>query len=168
MPYIKYDDHLGNHIDLHYKDNGDGQPVVLIHGWPLSEKSWEMQESTLLQNGYKVIKYDRRGFGQSSQPITGYDYDTLAQDLNELLTQLNLTNVVLVGFSMGAGEVARYVGKYGTSRINKAVFIGGITPFLLKTPENTEGIDLSVFEEMKKLITKDRPHFFKKFLKRFF
>lgn len=127
------------HINLHYEDLGAGKPVVLIHGWPLSGASWEKQTAALLAAGYRVITYDRRGFGKSTQPSTGYDYDTFASDLNKVLTKLDLHDVTLVGFSMGGGEVARYVGSYGSERISKAVFIGAVTPFLQKADDNPDG-----------------------------
>jgi non-heme chloroperoxidase len=129
-------------IDLYYEDHGSGQPVVLIHGWPLSGASWENQTAALLATGHRVITYDRRGFGRSSQPAIGYDYDTFADDLNAVLTKLNLTKVDLVGFSMGTGEVTRYIGKYGTERARKAVLIGTLGPYLVKAPDNPEGVDL--------------------------
>lgn len=167
MSFITYSSNKKT-IKLHYQDNGIGQPIVLIHGWPLSERSWEMQEAILIEHGYRVIKYDRRGFGNSCKPIDGYDYNTLTQDLNEILTQLDLKKAVLVGFSMGAGEVARYIGDYGTSRLDKAIFISGITPFLLKTDNNPAGVPKNIFEDMKKAIKQDRPLFLQSFLNDFF
>src|SRR5438046_8996079 len=122
-------------IDLYYEDHGKGKPVVLIHGYPLNGASWEKQVAALLAAGHHVITYDRRGFGKSSQPVSGYNYDTFAQDLRKLVTQLKLTNFSLVGFSMGGGEVARYLGKYGSQGVKKAVIVGGIPPYLLKTAE---------------------------------
>jgi pimeloyl-ACP methyl ester carboxylesterase len=119
-------------INLYYEDHGSGSPVVLIHGWPLSGASWEKQTAALLAAGHRVITYDRRGFGRSSKPAVGYDYDTFAADLNKLLTKLNLTKVALVGFSMGSGEVTRYLGKYGSKRVRKAVLIGTLGPYLVK------------------------------------
>src|SRR6266576_5567664 len=119
-------------VDLYYEDLGAGQPVVLIHGWPLSGASWEKQTAALLAAGRRVITYDRRGFGRSSQPATGYNYDMFASDLNTVLTSLSLTDVCLVGFSMGTGEVTRYIGKYGTKRVRKAVLIGTLGPYLVK------------------------------------
>ena len=154
-------------IEIHYEDHGSGQPVVLIHGYPLNGASWEKQERVLLQAGYRVITYDRRGFGKSSQPTVGYDYDTFAADLNVLLDHLNLTDVVLVGFSMGTGEVVRYLSTYGSARVAKAVLMGTIPPFLLKTGDNPEGVDGSVFDEIKTAVVKDRPAFFKSFLDNF-
>jgi non-heme chloroperoxidase len=154
-------------IEIHYEDHGSGQPVVLIHGYPLNGASWEKQERVLLAAGYRVITYDRRGFGKSSQPTVGYDYDTFAADLNALLAHLDLSDVVLVGFSMGTGEVARYLGTYGSSRIEKAVLMGSIPPFLLKTGDNPEGVDGAVFDEIKAAVLNDRPAFFKSFLDNF-
>jgi non-heme chloroperoxidase len=155
-------------IDLYYEDHGTGQPVVLIHGFPLDGHSWERQETVLLDAGYRVIAYDRRGFGQSSQPTIGYDYDTFAADLNALMEQLDLSDVVLAGFSMGSAEVTRYLGRYGSARVSKAALLGAIPPFLLKTEDNPEGVDGKVFEDMKTAITKDRYAFFKDFLDNFY
>jgi non-heme chloroperoxidase len=155
-------------IEIHYEDHGSGQPVVLIHGYPLNGASWEKQERVLLQAGYRVITYDRRGFGKSSQPTVGYDYDTFAADLNSLLEHLDLTDVVLVGFSMGTGEVTRYLSTYGSGRVAKAVLLGVIPPFVLKTRDNPEGIDGAVFDEIKAAVLKDRPAFFKSFLDNFY
>jgi len=155
-------------IGLHYDDFGKGRPVVLIHGWPLSARSWEKQVPVLLDAGYRVIAYDRRGFGESSKPSAGYDYDTMAADLHKIVTQLDLRDVTLVGFSMGGGEVARYFGAFGAERINQAVFISAITPFLLKTPDNPEGADGSIFEEIKKAISADRLAFLTKFFADFY
>ncbi len=126
-------------IDLHYEDRGAGQPVVLIHGFPLSGRSWEKQAFALLEAGFRVITYDRRGFGDSSQPTTGYDYDTFAADLDALITELDLRDAVLVGFSMGTGEVTRYLGTYGSERVSRAVLIGVVPPFLLKDDDNPDG-----------------------------
>jgi len=151
-------------IELHYEDHGSGQPVVLIHGYPLNGASWEKQERALLGAGYRVITYDRRGFGKSSQPTVGYDYDTFAADLDKLLTHLDLTDVVLAGFSMGSGEVTRYLGTYGSARVSKAVLMGAIPPYLLKTADNPEGVDQSVFDGIKAAVLADRPAYFKDFL----
>jgi non-heme chloroperoxidase len=150
-------------IDLYYEDLGEGQPVVLIHGYPLNGHSWERQTKALLDAGYRVIAYDRRGWGQSSQPTTGHDYDTYAADLNELLEQLEITDIVLAGFSMGTGEVTRYLGTYGSDRVQKAALFGAIPPFLLKTDDNPEGVDGSVFEGIKEAAIKDRYVWFKQF-----
>src|SRR6266852_3988678 len=155
-------------IDLYYEDHGAGSPVVLIHGWPLSGASWEKQTAALLAAGHRVITYDRRGFGRSSQPAVGYNYDTFAADLDTVLTTLNLTNVDLVGFSMGTGEVTRYIGKYGTKRVRKAVLIGTIGPYLVKTADNPEGVDASVFEGIKASIKADRPAYLVDFFHDFY
>ncbi|WP_435060833.1 alpha/beta fold hydrolase [Amycolatopsis thermoflava] len=155
-------------IEIHYEDHGTGTPVVLIHGYPLNGHSWEKQERVLLAAGYRVITYDRRGFGQSSQPTVGYDYDTFAADLKALLDHLELDDVVLVGFSMGTGEVTRYLGTYGSDRVRKAVLMGAIPPYLLKTDDNPEGVDKSVFEDIKAAVVKDRPAYFKEFLDNFY
>jgi non-heme chloroperoxidase len=166
--YIHVGQENSTPIELYYEDHGSGKPVVLIHGWPLSGASWEKQVAALLPAGHRVITYDRRGFGKSSQPATGYDYDTFADDLHKLLTTLELRDVALVGFSMGAGEVARYLGKYGSERVRKAVFIAGVPPFLLKTSDNPVGVDGSVFEGIKKAITADRLAFLSEFLANFY
>ena len=155
-------------IDLYYEDHGSGTPVVLIHGWPLSGASWEKQVTALLAAGHRVITYDRRGFGRSSQPSTGYDYDTFAEDLHKFVTKLDLRDFALVGFSMGGGEVARYLGTYGSERVSKAVFMAAVPPFLLKTPDNPTGVDGSVFDGIKKGIAADRPAFLSAFLANFY
>jgi non-heme chloroperoxidase len=155
-------------IDLHYEDHGAGRPVILIHGFPLSGRSWEKQITALLQAGCRVITYDRRGFGQSSQPTTGYDYDTLAADLDQMLTQLDLRDVALVGFSMGGGEVARYLGTYGSARVRQAVFVSSVPPFLLKTPDNPTGVDGVLFEGIKAAIAQDRLAFLTAFFANFY
>jgi pimeloyl-ACP methyl ester carboxylesterase len=155
-------------IDIYYEDYGSGKPVVLIHGWPLSSSSWEKQIPSLIEAGYRVIAYDRRGFGHSSKPASGYNYDTLAEDLNKIMTKLNLRDATLVGFSMGGGEVARYLSKYGSERVSKAVFMSAIPPFLLKTSDNPEGVDGSVFDGMKKAIKADRPAFLSEFFANFY
>ncbi|MGE5307772.1 MAG: alpha/beta fold hydrolase [Deltaproteobacteria bacterium] len=168
MPYITIGKENSGEIKLHYEDHGSGKPVVLIHGWPLSLASWEKQVSVLFGAGFRVIAYDRRGFGYSSRPVTGYDYDTLANDLNALLVQLDLHDVTLVGFSMGGGEVARYLGKFGSERISKAVFISAIPPFLLKTPDNPSGVDSSVFDGIQRDLIGDRPKTLNAFLENFY
>src|SRR5437879_711964 len=144
MPYINVGKENSGNIDLYYEDHGTGKPIVLIHGYPLSGASWEKQIAVLLAAGHRVITYDRRGFGKSSQPTTGYNYDTFAEDLHKLVTQLELRDFSLVGFSMGGGEVARYFGKYGSTGVSKAVLVSAVPPFLLNTPENTEGRGSSV------------------------
>jgi non-heme chloroperoxidase len=141
---------------------------VLIHGYPLDGHSWERQHRVLLQAGYRVISYDRRGFGRSSQPAAGYDYDTFAADLAALLGHLDLTEVVLVGFSMGTGEVTRYLGTYGSARVRKAALLGAVPPFLLKTEDNPEGVDGQVFEGIKAAIVADRYAYFEDFFNNFY
>jgi len=156
-------------IDLNYEDHGTGQPVVLIHGFPLDGHSWERQSAVLLEAGYRVITYDRRGFGQSSQPTVGYDYDTFAADLDIVLTTLDLTEVVLVGFSMGTGEVARYLSTYGTSRISKAAFLASLEPFLLKTDDNPGGAaPLEFFEGIVDRVKADPYAYFTEFFESFY
>ncbi len=166
--YITVGQENSTPIDLYYEDHGSGTPVVLIHGWPLSGASWEKQVAALLATGRRVITYDRRGFGQSSKPATGYDYDTFAEDLHKLVTALDLRDFALVGFSMGGGEVARYLGAYGSERVSKAVFIASVPPFLLKTPDNPAGVDGSVFDGIKQAIVADRPAFLTAFLQNFY
>lgn len=155
-------------IELYYEDHGSGSPVVLIHGWPLSGASWEKQTTALLAAGYRVITYDRRGFGRSSKAGTGYDYDTFAADLDKVLTELDLREVSLVGFSMGSGEVTRYLGKHGSTRVHKAVLIGTLGPYLVKAADNEAGVDASVFEGIKAAILADRPAFLMEFLRNFY
>ena len=168
MAYITVGKENSSDIQLYYEDHGSGDPVVLIHGYPLSGASWEKQIPVLLQAGQRVITYDRRGFGKSSQPTTGYNYDTFAEDLHKLVTHLKLRNFALVGFSMGGGEVARYIGKHGSKGVSKAVIIGGIPPYLLKTADNQDGVDASVFEGIQKAVVADRYAFFTEFFKNFF
>jgi len=168
MPYTTVGKENSGNIDLYYEDHGSGKPVVLIHGYPLSGASWEKQTAVLLAAGHRVITYDRRGFGKSSQPTTGYNYDTFAADLHQLVTNLALRDFALVGFSMGGGEVARYCGKYGSNGVSKAVFIASVPPFLLKTPDNPEGVDGSVFEGIKKAVAADRYAFFTGFFENFY
>src|ERR1700758_3794645 len=165
MPRITVGTENDAPIEIHYEDHGSGQPVVLIHGYPLNGNSWERQE---LPAGYRCISYDRRGFGRSSQPTVGYDYDTFAADLNGLLEHLDLTDVILVGFSMGTGEGTRYLGTYGSARVSKAALFGVIPPFLLKTDDNPEGVDGHVFADIKDAIVKDRSAYFKSFLDNFY
>jgi non-heme chloroperoxidase len=168
MAFITVGEENSTAINLYYEDLGSGQPVVLIHGYPLNGHSWERQTKALLDAGYRVITYDRRGFGQSSQPTTGHEYDTYATDLNGLLEQLEISDIILCGFSMGTGEVARYLGKYGSDRVEKAVLFGAIPPFLLKTDDNPEGVDGRVFEGIKETVLKDRYVWFKQFLDDFY
>jgi len=168
MPYVNVGKENSGNIDLYYEDHGTGKPIVLIHGYPLSGASWEKQVAALLDAGHRVITYDRRGFGKSSQPTIGYNYDTFAADLHKLITQLDLRDVSLVGFSMGGGEVARYIGKYGSKGVSKAVIIGGVPPYLLKTSDNPEGVDGNVFEGIQKAVATDRYAFFTQFFENFY
>lgn len=166
--YINVGQENSTPIDLYYEDHGSGRPVVLIHGFPLDGTSWEKQTRALLAAGHRVITYDRRGFGRSSQPTIGYNYDTFAEDLQKLLSDLDLRNVALAGFSMGGGEVARYLGTYGSERIRKAVFISPIVPLVLKTADNPAGVDAKVFEGIAASVDADRPAFLTAFLKDFY
>ncbi|MDE7538944.1 alpha/beta fold hydrolase [Gluconobacter sphaericus] len=164
MPYITATDGTS----LHVKDMGAGKPVVLIHGWPLTGDMWEKQTLALVEAGYRVITYDRRGFGQSGHPINCYDYDTFADDLAVILEQLDLWDATLVGFSMGGGEVARYLSRHGRSRISKTVLLSSVVPFLLKTSDNPKGVDISVFDGIKQKIRQDRFGFLKDFIPEFY
>jgi pimeloyl-ACP methyl ester carboxylesterase len=168
MTTLTVDKENSTPIDLYYEDHGTGDPVVLIHGWPLSGRSWEKQLPALIGAGYRVITYDRRGFGESSKPWTGYEYDTLARDLDRLLTNLDLRNVTLVGFSMGGGEVARYLGKYGAERVRRAVFVAAVTPYLLKAADNAAGVDVGVFDGIRAALTGDRVAFLSSFFQNFY
>ena len=168
MPYLTVGKENSGGIELYYEDHGSGQPVVLIHGYPLSGASWEKQVPVLLDAGYRVITYDRRGFGKSNQSATGYNYDTFADDLYKLVSQLKLRDFTLVGFSMGGGEVARYLGKYGSRGVSKAVIISGVPPYLLKTADNPEGVDGTVFAGIEKAVAADRYAFFSGFFQNFY
>jgi non-heme chloroperoxidase len=169
MPFVKTGTENSADIKIHYNDHGSGRPIVLIHGYPLNGNSWERQERVLLSEGYRVITYDRRGFGQSSQPTTGYDYDTFAADLKSLLDHLALDqDVVLAGFSMGTGEVTRYLGKYGSAGVSKAVLLGVIPPFLLQTDDNPQGVPGDVFEGIKQAVVADRYAYFDDFFANFY
>ncbi|MGA7293440.1 MAG: alpha/beta hydrolase [Terriglobales bacterium] len=168
MPYVTVGKENSNNIELYYEDHGAGKPIVLIHGYPLTGSSWEKQLPVLLDAGYRVITYDRRGFGKSSQPATGYNYDTFAEDLHKLVKHVGLHDFALAGFSMGGGEVARYIGKYGSKGVSKAIIISGVPPYLLKTPDNPEGVDASVFDGIQKAIVADRYAFFTDFFKNFY
>ena len=168
MPYVTVGKENSGNIDLYYEDHGSGAPVVLIHGYPLSGASWEKQTAALLAAGHRVIAYDRRGFGKSSQPTSGYNYDTFAEDLHQLVTKLQLRDFALAGFSMGGGEVARYIGKHGSKGVSKAVFLSSVPPFLLKTADNPEGVDRAVFAGIEKAVAKDRYAFFTEFFKDFY
>ncbi len=162
------DKSTGENLSLAYSDYGKGQPIVLLSGWPLSREMWEYQVENLVEAGYRVIKYDRRGFGASSKPWGGYDYDTLTNDLNEIIIQLALQDVILVGFSMGGGEVVRYASQYGPDNIAGIVLISSIIPYMKKTADNPEGVDAVVFEDMLKAIQHDRIGFLNEFGKKFF
>jgi non-heme chloroperoxidase len=165
MPFVKVGSENQADIELHYNDHGAGKPIVLIHGYPLDGNSWERQERELLTNGYRCISYDRRGFGRSSQPTKGYDYDTFAADLKALLDHLALDqDVVLAGFSMGTGEVTRYLGTYGSAGVRKAVLIGSIPPYLLQADDNPQGVPKEVFEGFKQAVIADRYAFLDSFL----
>jgi non-heme chloroperoxidase len=165
MPFVKVGTENQADIEIHYNDHGTGRPVVLIHGYPLDGNSWERQERELLAAGYRCISYDRRGFGRSSQPTVGYDYDTFAADLKALLDHLALDQgVVLAGFSMGTGEVTRYLGTYGSAGVRKAVLIGSIPPYLLQADDNPQGVPKDVFEGFKQAVVADRYAFLDSFL----
>jgi len=168
MPHITVGKENSGPIELYYEDHGDGAPIVLIHGYPLDGRSWEKQEAALLDAGYRVIAHDRRGFGKSSQPTIGYDYDTFAADLDVLLTTLDLHDVILVGFSMGTGEVTRYLGTYGSARVAKAVLLGPIPPFLLHTDDNPDGLPQELFDGFSAAAQADRPAFMTAFLSDFY
>jgi non-heme chloroperoxidase len=168
MPYVTIGKENSGDLELYYEDHGSGDPVVLIHGYPLSGASWERQVPVLLNAGYRVVTYDRRGFGKSSQPATGYNYDTFAEDLHKLVSELKLRNFCLVGFSMGGGEVVRYLGKYGSKHVSKSVIISGVPPYLLKTSDNPEGVDAAVFTGIEKAVAADRYGFFTGFFQNFY
>ena len=168
MAFVTVGTENSTDIELYYEDHGSGQPVVLIHGYPLDGSSWEKQTTALLEAGYRVITYDRRGFGKSSKTTSGYDYDTFAADLNTILNRLELNNTVLVGFSMGTGEVARYLSTYGSARVSRAAFLGSLGPFLLKTDDNPDGVPQEVFDGLTEAVTADRYAFFTEFFKNFY
>jgi non-heme chloroperoxidase len=157
MPFVTVGRENSAAIRIYYEDHGSGSPVVLVHGYALNGHSWEKQEAALLAAGHRVITYDRRGFGASSRPSTGYDFDTLAADLHVLLSRLNLRGVVLAGFAMGTGEVTRYLAAHGSARVRAAVLVAPLLPYLVKTSDNPDGIDQSVFDSMTARITADRP-----------
>jgi non-heme chloroperoxidase len=168
MPYITVGAENSGSINLYYEDHGTGQPVVLIHGFPLSGAAWEKQVPGLMSAGYRTITYDRRGFGRSSQPGMGYDYNTFATDLNMLMNELDLRDAILVGHSMGTGEVSRYISMFGSDRVSQAVLISPIPPFLLKTSDNPDGVDKSVFDGFMNAIMADRYAFHTSFLNSFY
>ncbi|QOC93756.1 alpha/beta fold hydrolase [Micromonospora craniellae] len=168
MPFITVGTENSAPIDLYYEDHGSGQPIVLIHGFPFNGATWERQVSPLLAAGYRVITYDRRGFGSSAQPAFGYDYDTLAADLDVLMTELDLRNAILVGHSMGTGEVTRYLGAYGSDRVDRAVLLAPLAPYLRQAPDNPEGVEASLFEGFKQAIVEDRFAYLTQFCTNFF
>ncbi|WP_350562381.1 alpha/beta hydrolase [Psychrobacter sp. CAL346-MNA-CIBAN-0220] len=169
MPYVTVAIQADQPIDLYYEVQGTGKPVVLIHGWPLSGRSWEPQIAPLVDAGFQVITYDRRGFGQSSKPWEGYDYDTLAQDLKALMDELDLKDAAIVGFSMGGGEVARYLGQYGSDRISKAVLASAVPPYLFKTDDNPDGgLEEQDIQQFLDGVSGDRIAFLNDFTKNFF
>ncbi len=168
MPYVTIGTENDAPIEIHYEDHGAGQPVVLIHGYPLSGRAWDKQVPALLEAGYRVITYDRRGFGLSSQPTAGYDYDTFAADLDSLLEHLDLHDAVLVGHSMGTGEVTRYLSAYGSDRVAKGVLVSPIPPFLLQTNDNPEGVPQSLFDGFTQAAQSDMPAWMKGFLDTFY
>lgn len=169
MPYVTVATQNNQSVELYYEVQGSGKPVVLIHGWPLSGRSWEAQFSALVEAGYQVITYDRRGFGKSSQPWDGYDYDTLAQDLKALMDELDLQDAAIVGFSMGGGEVARYIGNYGSDRISKAVLASAVPPYLFKADDNPDGgLEEQDVQEFLEGVSGDRIAFLNDFTKNFF
>lgn len=168
MGYIAAGTENSTTVHLYYEDHGDGQPVVLIHGYPLDGSSWERQTRELLAAGYRVITYDRRGFGRSAMAGTGYDYDTFAADLNALLETLDLNNVVLVGFSMGTGELARYVSRYGAGRISKLAFLASLEPFLVAREDNPDGVPQDVFDGIEAAAREDRFAWFTSFFSDFY
>ncbi len=164
MPYLE----LSDDTELYFNDLGSGKPVVLIHGWPLSSDMWEHQVPFLVEAGYRVITYDRRGFGRSSQPFDGHDYDTLAADLAELIDSLELEDATLVGFSMGGGEVIRYLTNFGSAHVSKAVLISAVPPFMLKTDDNPDGTPAETFDGFRQAILKDRFDFLNTFDSQFY
>jgi non-heme chloroperoxidase len=168
MPYVDVGTENSGAIQLYYEDHGSGPPVVLIHGYPLSGRAWDKQVPVLLDLGRRVITYDRRGFGNSSQPAVGYDYDTFAADLNALMEKLDLRDAVLVGHSMGTGEVTRYLGVYGSARVAKGVLVSPIPPFLLQASDNPEGLPASLFEGFVQSAKADTPAWMKGFLDNFY
>ena len=168
MPTVTVAQENNAGIEIYYEDHGAGQPVVLIHGYPLSGRAWDKQVPVLLEAGYRVITYDRRGFGQSSQPVVGYDYDTFAADLNALLEYLDLRNAVLAGHSMGTGEVTRYLSSYGPARAAKGVLVSPIPPYLLQAPDNPDGVPQSLFDGFAQAAAADTPAWMKGFLDNFY
>lgn len=168
MPYVTVGKENSASIEIYYEDHGSGSPVLLIHGYPLNGRAWERQERALIAAGHRVITYDRRGFGNSSRPGSGYDYDTFAADLHHLVEALDLRGFDIAGHSMGGGEVARYLGKYGTERVRRAAIISGIPPYLLQTPDTPHGVPQEVFDQLAAAATADRFAFFTEWNKNFY
>jgi non-heme chloroperoxidase len=168
MPFVKSTPPNGEPINIYYEDYGKGKPAVFIHGWPLSGSMWEYQITQLPQQGIRCITYDRRGFGKSDRPSSGYDYNTMAGDLKALLDELDLNDVTLVGFSMGGGEIAKYFSLYGGERVSKVVLISCVVPYMLQTDDNLDGVPQEIFDQMTKGMIDDRPAFFESFNKDFF
>ena len=168
MPFIRSAQMNTEPIKIYYEDHGQGKPVVFIHGWPLSGSMWEYQITNLPQQGLRCITYDRRGFGRSDWPAGGYDYNTMAGDLKAIIDELNLTDVTLVGFSMGGGEIAKYFSLYGGAKVSKVVLVSAITPYMLKTDDNPGGVPQEIFDKMTKGMLEDRPAFMQDFNKDFF
>ncbi|MEV1329094.1 alpha/beta hydrolase [Micromonospora costi] len=168
MPFITVGTENSAPIDLYYEDHGSGQPIVLIHGFPFNGATWEKQAMPLLNAGYRVITYDRRGFGNSAQPTFGYDYDTFAADLDVLLSELDLRDVILIGHSMGTGEVTRYLGAYGSQRVNRAILLAPLAPYLVQAPDDPQGVEKSKFDGFQQAIIQDRFAFLTQFCNNFF
>jgi non-heme chloroperoxidase len=168
MAYVTVGEENSAPIELYYEDHGTGRPVVLIHGFPLSGRAWERQERALIAAGHRVITYDRRGFGKSSQPVTGYDYDTFAADLDQLVTALDLLGFDMAGHSMGGGEIARYLGTYGSARVRRAAIVSGVPPFLLKTDQTPYGVPQEIFDQIAAALAADRAAYFTEWNKNFF
>lgn len=168
MPFIKSSESNSEPVNIYYEDLGKGRPIVFIHGWPLSGSMWEYQIIPLTARGFRCITYDRRGFGNSDRPLNGYDYDTMAGDLKALMDELKLEDVMLVGFSMGGGEIAKYFTHYGNAHVSKVVLVSCVTPSMLKTPDNPEGVPQEQFEQMAEAMKEDRPGFMQDFNKTFY
>lgn len=168
MPYVKNDSQANESVNIYYEDRGHGNPVLLIHGWPLSGSMWEYQVTTLLEAGLRCITYDRRGFGKSDYPGEGYDYVSMAGDLKAVLDETGATDVTLVGFSMGGGEIAKYFSEYGGAKVKNVILVSSVLPYLLKTEDNPDGVPQKVFEGMAEGIKKDRPGFLADFSKDFY
>ena len=168
MPFITSSPNNSDEVKIYYEDLGKGKTIVFIHGWPLNGSMWEYQVTQLPQEGFRCITYDRRGFGNSDKPAMGYDYNSLAGDLKSLIDELNLTDITLVGFSMGAGEIAKYFSLYGGAKVSKVVLISGVVPYMLQTDDNPDGVPQEEFDKMAKGMQKDRPAFMEGFAKDFF